>query len=210
MKSVWQFSPEFLNNSREFSRNFTSRSRFWGIFNSLFTLDLDFETFSFHFSLSISISRYFHFTFHSRNGWTRFSFHFSLLELPIPTLAGHWAEPPIWVRRSLKSELQSKWKRYLACLSLYEIGLVWFGGLVSTGSSQQAQSELPHWCWIVSTCPPLQRERKCSDDNSTIGPYRLLRNGSLYHVSCIAHLCQTSKKFWSKLFLFPTVSELEE
>ena len=52
--------------------------------NSLFTLNLDFETFSFHFSLSISISRHFHFTFHSRNEWTRFSFHFSLLEMSEP------------------------------------------------------------------------------------------------------------------------------
>ena len=84
MKSVctkiWKFSwcldsLEFIKNSREFSRNFTSRSR--GIFISLFTLGLDLETFSFHFSLSISISRHFHFTFHSRNGWTRFLFHFS-------------------------------------------------------------------------------------------------------------------------------------
>ena len=74
----------FSRISREFSRNFTSRSRSRGIFNSLFTLDLDFETFSFHFSLSISISRHFHFTFHSRNEWTRFSFHFSLLEMSEP------------------------------------------------------------------------------------------------------------------------------
>ena len=67
---------------KKFSRNFTSRSQSWGIFNSLFTLD--FETFSFHFSLSILISRHFHFTFHSRNEWTRFSFHFSLLKMSEP------------------------------------------------------------------------------------------------------------------------------
>ena len=93
MKSVctkiWKFSwcldsLEFIKNSREFSRNFTSRSRSRGIFISLFTLGLDLETFSFHFSLSISISRHFHFTFHSRNGWTRFLFHFSLLEMSEP------------------------------------------------------------------------------------------------------------------------------
>ena len=49
--------------------------------------------FSFHFSFSISISRHFHFTFHSWNEWTRFSFHFSLHELPISTPAGHWNVP---------------------------------------------------------------------------------------------------------------------
>ena len=71
---------------KNFSRNFTSQSQ--GIFISLFTLDL--EPFSFHFSFSISIARHFHFTFHSQNEWTRFLFHFSLLKLPISTLAGHW------------------------------------------------------------------------------------------------------------------------
>ena len=50
---------------------------------------LDLEPFSFHFSFSISIARHFHFTFHSRKEWIRFSFHLSLLELPISTLAGH-------------------------------------------------------------------------------------------------------------------------
>ena len=93
MKSVctkiWKFSwcldsLEFIKNSREFSRNFTSRSRSRGIFISLFTLGLDLETFSFHFSLSISISRHFHFTFHSRNWWATFLFHFSLLEMSEP------------------------------------------------------------------------------------------------------------------------------
>ena len=79
-----QSIQEFLEISRKFSRNFTPQSRSRGIFNSLFTLDLDFGTFSFHFSLSISISRHFHFTFHSRNEWTRFSFHFSLLEISEP------------------------------------------------------------------------------------------------------------------------------
>ena len=67
----------FSRISRKFSRNFTSWSRSRGNFISLFILDLDLEEFSFHFSLSISI-------------WTRFAFHFSLLELPISTLAGHW------------------------------------------------------------------------------------------------------------------------
>ena len=72
--------------------NFTSRSWFWGIFISLFTLDLDLEPFSIHFSFLISSTRYFHFTFHSRSrSWAIFnslfildlehkvfSFHFSL------------------------------------------------------------------------------------------------------------------------------------
>ena len=40
---------------------------------------LDLEPFSFH--ISISIARHFHFTFHSRKEWIRFSFHFSLLEM---------------------------------------------------------------------------------------------------------------------------------
>ena len=93
MKSVctkiWKFSwcldsLEFIKNSREFSRNFTSRSRSRGIFISLFTLDLDFEEFPFHFSFSISNLRHFHFTFHSRNKWTKFLFHFSLLEMSEP------------------------------------------------------------------------------------------------------------------------------
>ena len=74
----------FLRISREFSRNFTSRSRSRGIFISLFTLDLDFEEFPFHFSFSISNLRHFHFTFHSRNKWTKFLFHFSLLEMSEP------------------------------------------------------------------------------------------------------------------------------
>jgi len=103
---IWKFSwflnsQEFLEISRKFSRNFTSRSRSRGIFNSLFTLDLDFETFSFHFSLSISISTHFHFTFHSRNEWTRFPFHFSLLELPISTLAGPWCRHKTSVSRGV-------------------------------------------------------------------------------------------------------------
>ena len=106
MKSIWTKSlklsgfldsREILENSREIS-----------------LLDLDLEAFLFHFSFSISILSYFHFTFHSRsrlqgffislfilemsepdfhftsrNEWSRFSFHFSLLELPISTLAGH-------------------------------------------------------------------------------------------------------------------------
>ena len=66
MKSVcnkiWNFLDLLI--LKNFSKNFTSRSRSRSIFNSLFTLDLDFETFSFHFSLSISISRHFQFTFH--------------------------------------------------------------------------------------------------------------------------------------------------
>ena len=94
----------FLRISREFSRNFTSRSRSRGIFISLFTLDLDLKEFSFHFSFSISISRYFHFTFHSRNEWNWFSFHFSLLELPISTLAGHWC------RGESSSDYASSWQ----------------------------------------------------------------------------------------------------
>ena len=49
----------FLENSREFFSNFTSRSRSRGIFISLFTLDLDFKAFSFHFSFSKWVNQIF-------------------------------------------------------------------------------------------------------------------------------------------------------
>ena len=63
----------------------------------------------------------------------------------------------MWAGSLLNNHLRSKWKSNKACFSLYRFGLVWFGGLVSTELSQQAQSELPHnCCWILSTCPPLQ------------------------------------------------------
>ena len=71
-----------ISISRQFHLTFHSPSRFWGIFISLFILDLDFEAFSFHFSFSIS--RHFYFIFHSRNEWNWFSFHFSLLEMSEP------------------------------------------------------------------------------------------------------------------------------
>ena len=92
-----------LKNSREFSRNFTSRSRSRGIFISLFTSRKEWIRFLFHFSLLEKSESDLHFTFHfskrvnqifislftSRKEWNRFSFHFSLLELSISTLAGH-------------------------------------------------------------------------------------------------------------------------
>ena len=62
----------FLENSREFFSNFTSRSR--GIFISLFTLDLDFKAFWFHFSFlgkSESISN---FTLFSREKRVKYAF----------------------------------------------------------------------------------------------------------------------------------------
>ena len=80
----------FSGISRKFSRNFN------------FSRILE----KFHFS--ISISRHFHFTYHfskrlnqifislftSQKKWIRFSFHFSLLELSISTLTGHWSSQP--------------------------------------------------------------------------------------------------------------------
>ena len=83
MKIICTTILKFLNLLilKNFLRNFTSRSRSRGNFISLFILDLDLEPISFHFSFSISIARLFHFTFHSRNEWTRFLFHFSLLEM---------------------------------------------------------------------------------------------------------------------------------
>ena len=48
------------------------------------------KAFSFHFSFSKWVNQIFISLFTSRNEWTRFPFHFSLLELPISTLAGHW------------------------------------------------------------------------------------------------------------------------
>ena len=77
-----------ISISRQFHFTFHSRSRFWGIFISLFTLDLDIKAFSFHFSFSKWVNQIFISLFTSRNEWTRFPFHFSLLELPISTLAG--------------------------------------------------------------------------------------------------------------------------
>ena len=50
--------------SREFSRNFTSRSRSRGIFISLFTSRKEWIKFSFHFSFLEKSESYFHFTFH--------------------------------------------------------------------------------------------------------------------------------------------------
>ena len=78
-----------ISISRQFHFTFHSRSRFWGIFISLFTLDLDIKAFSFHFSFSKWVKLIFISLFTSRNEWNRFSFHFSLLDFPISTLAGH-------------------------------------------------------------------------------------------------------------------------
>ena len=65
-------SEEFLENSREIS-----------------LLDLDLEAFSFHFSFSKRVNQIFSSLFTSRKKWKRFFFSLSLLELSIPTLAGH-------------------------------------------------------------------------------------------------------------------------
>ena len=54
-------------NSREFSRNFTSRSRSRGIFISLFTSRKEWIRFLFHFSLLEKSESDFHFTFHFSN-----------------------------------------------------------------------------------------------------------------------------------------------
>ena len=110
LKTFFSFGfREFLENFqeilnyREFSRNFTSRSRSRGIFISLFTSRKEWIRFLFHFSFLEKSESDFHFTFHlskrvnhifislftSRKEWNRFSFHFSLLELSITTLAGH-------------------------------------------------------------------------------------------------------------------------
>ena len=53
-----------ISDSREFSRNFTSRSRSRGIFISLFTSRKEWIRFSFHFSLLEKSESDFHFTFH--------------------------------------------------------------------------------------------------------------------------------------------------
>ena len=93
LKNFSKFLEKFhfsISISRHFQFTFHSRSRFWDIFISLFTLDLDIKAFSFHFSFSKWVNQIFISLFTSRNEWTRFPFHFSLLELPISTLAGHW------------------------------------------------------------------------------------------------------------------------
>ena len=85
-----------ISISRHFQFTFHSRSRFWDIFISLFTLDLDIKAFSFHFSFSKWVNQIFISLFTSRNKWTRIPFHFSLLELLISTLAGHcWLPGPV-------------------------------------------------------------------------------------------------------------------
>ena len=55
------------------------------------------------FSFSISIARLLHFTFHSRNEWTRFSFHFSLLEMSEPDFHFTSQTSNIHSRRTLTS-----------------------------------------------------------------------------------------------------------
>ena len=108
----WNFSKILekfhfsVSISRHFQFTFHSRSRFWAIFISLFTLDLDIKAFSFHFSFSKWVNQIFISLFTSRNEWTRFPFHFSLLELPISPLAGHWSPPPLKPKKGLN--LQTK------------------------------------------------------------------------------------------------------
>ena len=74
-----------ISISRHFQFTFHSRSRFWDIFISLFTLDLDIKAFSFHFSFSKWVNQIFISLFTSRN-----EISISPLKLPISTLAGHW------------------------------------------------------------------------------------------------------------------------
>ena len=69
----------FLRISREFSRNFTSRSRSRGIFTSLFTLEKSEPDFHFTFHFSDKVKEIYLSLFTSRKEWTRFLFHFSLL-----------------------------------------------------------------------------------------------------------------------------------
>ena len=81
MKSIWDKSLKnfwiswFSRISREFSRNFTSRSRSRGIFISLFILDLDLNAFSFHFSFSKRVKGKLNSLFISRKEWKHFRFH---------------------------------------------------------------------------------------------------------------------------------------
>ena len=69
----------FLRISREFSRNFTSRSRSRGIFISLFILEKSEPDFQFTFHFSEKVKEIYLSLFTSRKEWTRFLFHFSLL-----------------------------------------------------------------------------------------------------------------------------------
>jgi len=76
---------------------------------------LDPQEFLEKFHFSISISRRFYFTFHfskrvnlifislftSRREWIRFKFHFSLLELSISTLAGHWSKVELKIPKAI-------------------------------------------------------------------------------------------------------------
>ena len=104
-----------ISISRQFHFTFHSRSRFWGIFISLFTLDLDIKAFSFHFSFSKWVKLIFISLFTSRNEWNRFSFHFSLLDFPISTLAGHCLiqqfsqKEDLWGNLQLYRVCQKKW-----------------------------------------------------------------------------------------------------
>ena len=89
-----QFLENFQKvvNSREFLRNFTSRSRSWSFFISLSLLDFDFQSFLlFHFHSSISISsKKNSLALLEESKWHFFSLHLSLLYCPKPTLTGHW------------------------------------------------------------------------------------------------------------------------
>ena len=64
-----------ISISRHFHFTFHSRSRFQGLFISLFILDLDFKAFSFHFSLSKWVKGKQISLFISRKEWKHFRFH---------------------------------------------------------------------------------------------------------------------------------------
>ena len=85
-----------ISNSREFSRNITSRSRSRGIFISLFTLDLNLKAFVFHFSFSKWVNQIFISLFISQKKCEREIFSLLLLKLLIFTLAGHWMDV-VWL-----------------------------------------------------------------------------------------------------------------
>ena len=68
-QNFWKILEKFhflISILRHFQFTFYSRSRFWDIFISLFTLDLDIKAFSFHFSFSKWVNQIFISLFTSR------------------------------------------------------------------------------------------------------------------------------------------------
>ena len=91
-----QFLENFqeIVNSREFSRNFTSRSRSRGIFISLFTSRKEWIRFSFHFSLLKNSETDFHFTFH-------FKYPLSQVVATLYSAQGHlWQNLTLFVQQT--------------------------------------------------------------------------------------------------------------